>query len=135
MQEFDANKQKELQMEIELEAQKRKETETERTKNLQAALEAATEFQKANEALILPFAETQADEAKIAVSYKITVTKPAGWFDLMIYWFEHEGRKLDDEALMKKLGFLTTFAEKANKKTGERVKSEGLIYEPTARAK
>lgn len=135
MQELDANKQKELQREIELEAQKRKETERERTNNLQTALEAATEFQKANEALILPFDETQADEAPIAVSYKITVTKPSGWFDLMIYWFEHEGRKLDDEALTKKLGFLTTFAEKANKKTGERVKSEGLIYEPTARAK
>lgn len=74
-------------------------------------------------------------EIKVKEVAEINVTNPAGWIELVLFYFEHEGNKLSLEKLEKKFGFAKKFAESKYMKDDIKIHSKHLQYVETAKAK
>lgn len=77
-----------------------------------------------------PFAEIKVKEVT-----EINVTNPAGWIELVLFYFENEGKTLSPEKLEKKFGFAKKFAENEYMKNDVKINSKFLTYIETAKAK
>lgn len=75
------------------------------------------------------------NEVKVKEITEITVTNPAGWIELVLFYFENEGKTLSNDKLEKKFGFAKKFAESEYMKNDVKINSKFLNYVETAKAK
>lgn len=75
------------------------------------------------------------NEVKVKEVTEISVASPAGYIELLLFYFEHEGKKLSLEKLEKKFGFAKKFAESKYMKDDIKIHSKHLQYVETAKAK
>lgn len=75
------------------------------------------------------------NEVKVKEVTEINVISPAGFIELLLFYFEHEGNKLSIEKLEKKFGFAKKFAETKYMKDDIKINSKNLQYVETAKAK
>ncbi len=72
---------------------------------------------------------------KIKEVTEIEVKNAAGWIELLLFYFEKEGKSLSDEKLEKKFGFAKKFAEAYFIKHDVKITSRFLDYVETAKTK
>lgn len=84
--------------------------------------------------------DTQADlfmEApKVKESYNIKVLNPAGYLQLISFWFENEGKNLPSDKIESiTIARIKSFCEKFAVKNDVTIESKLLVYEPVYKAK
>ena len=84
--------------------------------------------------------DTQADlftEApKVKEGYDIKVLNPAGYLQLISFWFENEGKNLtNDKIESMSITRIKAFCEKYAVKNDVTIESKLLVYEPVYKAK
>lgn len=112
-----------------LSAEKRKADE-DKIKLEQQMNTASTLFDTASE-----LAEIKESTGKVRQGYKITVTEPAGWGAIFLFWFEKEGQKLNPDEMEKKtFKQLKTYCEKYAHKHNEKIDNDAVVYEEEYKA-
>lgn len=80
-------------------------------------------------------AEIKESTGKVRQGYKITVTEPAGWGAIFLFYFEKEGQTLDVETFGKKsLNQMKAFCEKHAHKHNEKIDNDAVVYEEEYKA-
>lgn len=74
-------------------------------------------------------------DIKIREFTEIQVIDPSGWVELLLFYFEREGKLLTEEKLEKKFGFAKKFAESVYNKEDVKITSKYLQYVETAKSK
>lgn len=79
--------------------------------------------------------EVKANTGKVREGYKITVTDPAGWGAIFLFWFEKEGQFMSADDIEKKtMKQLKAFAEKFAHKNNEKIENDAVVYEEEYKA-
>lgn len=72
---------------------------------------------------------------QVRQGYKISVSSPAGWGAVFLFWFDKEGQKMKPEDMGKKsLDQMKTFCEKYAHKHNEKIDHESVTYEDEYKA-
>ncbi len=126
-----------LKKEAELAEQKRLAEQKARIEEDQKAAAEAVQHQKIASNINNLFESTTSNENNVKVKEitEIHLTNPAGWIELVLFYFEKEGKTLSADKLEKKFGFAKKFAEAHYMKTDEKITSKFLNYIETAKSK
>lgn len=132
----DAEKAERIQKEADAREAKRIEEMNAKIKEDEKAAQEATENAKIAGNINSLFDSAQpVNDIKVKEVTEIHVTNPAGWIELVLFYFEREGKTLSPDKLEKKFGFAKKFAESAYMKSDEKITSKFLQYVETAKAK
>lgn len=123
---------------LEAEAELRRKAEQERIekesaeRNAQATAQAETSKQVATANSMFDMQTAMASPestAQVREGFEITVTNPAGYLQIVAFYFEKEGLKEGLDKLEKKtLGSMKKFCEDHAKKTSEKINNPYLVY-------
>lgn len=111
------------------------ELQTKLASEQQASEEALKNSQIANNLNTLFDSTPITPSIKVKEITEIEIKNPSGWLELILFWFEREGKFLTNDKLDKKFGFAKKFAESSYMKSDEKITSKFLSYFETAKSR